>query len=77
MLSTKGIVGIASLEDLKNMTEHIVNEVVSSNDAVLVDDAGVVVVSRQTYNKLIGAKKASTGTGRRGRPKKVVEVTEG
>ncbi|HCR49349.1 MAG TPA: hypothetical protein DIW24_06965 [Bacteroidetes bacterium] len=75
MLSTKGIVGIASLEDLKNQTDLIVKEVVSSNDAVLVDDAGVVVISRQAYNKLIGAKKVSTG--RRGRPRKNADVTEG
>lgn len=74
MFSTKGIAAIASAEDLKNSTDEIIAEVSASNEAVLIQDAGVVVLSVAAYYKMAGIKvKRATGDGtkRRGRPRKV------
>ena len=73
MISTKGVAALANMEDLIAQPQAVVNAATGTGDAVIIQDAGVVVITQALYNKLMGiraTKSASSGSGRRGRPRK-------
>jgi hypothetical protein len=82
MLSTQGIDAIASVSELKSNAADLVSQAGSKVILVQGSDASAILIGHEAYLKLIGVKPAkkvvkkpaTTGTGRRGRPKKNVEA---